>query len=288
MIDLCEIKYEKPLLALTGSTANLFLLLLLLSFFSCTLKQKKNFVAKNGHQIIEQYYGSGNLKSRTEYFNQDKTSYLYIAYYDDGKLMDSVQYIDGVPDGKRIYYDQKNDLTHVENYKDGLLDGVNSGTYGNGVTSFEGYRIKNEKAGEWNFHYPDGKPITYEFYDSSGRLLYFRKYDENGTYQNSNGSTIISVGLADKNLVKGDTVPVSVVSVIPPGCSTKLNVIITKGKNHSENIFSGFLTKARTYIQLPLPLSGNQNLEFKVRVTDNNTGNTEKSELTKSIIVAEK
>ena len=62
-----------------------------------------------------------------------------------------------------------------------------------GVTGFEGFRKNNLMVGEWKFHFSNGHPITYEYYDSLGAMKYFRKYDDDGNVLKVNGLGMIQI-----------------------------------------------------------------------------------------------
>ena len=196
-------------------------------------------------------------------------------------MIDSATYKNDVITGLRKYYDAGSGLTHIETYKNGVPNGVMKAVFDNGVTNFEGYMLNGSKAGEWIFHYQDGRPITYEFYDLSGNIKYFRKYDDGGAAEKVTGSGIIDISLS---IDKTDTtifIKARATLASPPGCTTGLTI-----KNNDTKVVDSYhITKSKTKFVIPAANSGENRLGFRLTIKDEKTGETEEYSLDKTINV---
>lgn len=169
-------------------------LLLALFVVACKSSYKQSETVNDiGQKQIHEWYSDGILKSTLTYLSEDKSEYIYTTWYEGGALMDSARYVNDKVEGQRKYFDDASGLMHFEEYSNGEMNGIHKAVYKNGVTSFEGHRRNGLQCGEWKFHYPDGRPITYEYYDQEGKLLYFQKYDEEGKAIKSTGNPILDI-----------------------------------------------------------------------------------------------
>jgi len=243
-------------------------LLIIVLFVSCNQKADTEYTNKEGHSVKDEFYGNGKVKSRTIFLNQDQSDFIYVAYYDNGEIMDSASYSNNKVEGLRKYFDQSVRLLHLENYKNGFLNGPHKAIYDNGVSSFDGYRLKGAMVGEWNFHYPEGGPITYEFYDSVGTLKYFRKYNEDRSLFNKRGEGIINIGSLPDSIVAGAVYHLSVISACPPGCESVLKVNTT-GKNENPVVFyNGAISETRNIIPFSFVKPGNFDINVLLTIKD--------------------
>ncbi|MFU8843086.1 MAG: toxin-antitoxin system YwqK family antitoxin [Bacteroidales bacterium] len=261
----------------------LFLFLTLLA--ACRQNKRNRHTLPGGDLLFEEFYSNGQLKSSKHFFNEAMTDYLYLAYYENGELMDSVAYDENVPEGKRVFFHQSSGIRHVEHYENGVLNGVNTGIYENGVRNYEGYRKAGEKVGEWFFRSPEGVNLTYEFYDSTGQLVYFRKYDEGGRYQKSNGEVLINAGFTNNQIDSGDSIFTGIVAAVPPGCESKLNVYLVHEQMEDTVIISRILASPRHEFGLPVSQPGMYKMAIQLTVTDLLTGKTEESKVEKKLTV---
>lgn len=247
----------------------------LLVVVACNRIERVQYQDKSGHTVDEEHYSNGRLKSKTQRLNEAGTDYIYTSYYDDGTMMDSMVFADEKLEGVKTYYDQASGLTHIEHYLHGIMQGENKAVYDNGVTSYQGFRQNGQKAGEWEFHYPDGRPITYEFYDSTGRLKYFRKYDENGAYQNSDGSVLIDAKISAETISIGDTVILQLLVARPPGCATKVEVKFNQEGMAPETIYAAEPADVRVVVPLLPSSKGTALVQIDVKVDDRQDDHTE-------------
>ena len=251
-------------------------------FVSCNSSAtKKEFCNDNGQKVVQEWYNDKQIKSNITYLNKSGKDYVSVIYNREGRMIDSATYKNEVLTGLRKYYDAGSGLTHFENNKNGVPDGVMKAVYDNGVTSFEGYMLNGSKVGEWVFHYQDGRVITYEFYDSSGNIKYFRKYDDAGAAEKVTGSGIIELLL---NINKSDTatfVKAGTTLASPPGCHTELT-IINDGKTAVD---AYHITKPKAEFVIPAATTGENKLNFKLTIKDKKSGKTEEYSLDKTINV---
>jgi len=244
-------------------------------FSSCRNNQIEESFDSEGKLVIKEWYNENDIKSTTTYFNEEKTDYLFVTWLEDGQLMDSARYINDTIEGLRKVYDADAGLMHYETYQNGHLDGMHKAVYDNGVTSFEGFWKNYVKVGEWKFHFPEGKPITYEFYDSTGRLKYFRKYDEDGTVLKVEGSGLISVQAIKSVVNPGEFVSGKIEAAVPPGCKTELNIVeILNGEGSNSLMRIGLSDPVKDW-KLRFGAPGRKELEFTIKITDQLTGKEE-------------
>jgi len=232
---------------------------------SCKPDLHKEYLNEKKQVVNEVWYTKHQIKSRTVFLTNDKSKYTIISYYEDGTLMDSATYVNQAIDGLRIYHDQPNDLTFIENHKNGTLNGPHKAVYANGVANFEGFRKNGFMVGEWEFHYPEGIPITYEFYDSTGRIIYLRKYDSNSNPLSTEGDGLISVVKLNSSNEK--MLKFEVVASIPPGCESSLEI-----KNMTNSIHQSILKDVRSIIEVDKRFSQETELEFSLSLKETASG----------------
>jgi hypothetical protein len=267
---------------------SLFLIFLLLTLLAgCRQKTSTQLTTHSGELVLEEYYSNGKLKSTKLFYNEAQSDYLFTAYYENGDLMDSVTYYNNVPEGKRIFFEQATGLKHIEYYENGLLEGINMGIYENGVKNYEGFRKAGQKAGEWIFRNPEGVSLTYEFFDSTGRLVYFRKYDERGNFQKSNGALLIHTYLTENLIQPGDSIHAGITAAVPRGCESKLTISIDGDQTDEETMLTEILQTPRNSFTFYVREPGDYKVIFHLVITDLSTGKAEESTIEKKITVKE-
>jgi hypothetical protein len=240
---------------------------------------KKEFCNDDGQQVVQEWYNDKQIKSNITYLDKSGKSYVSVKYNKEGRMIDSVTYKNDVITGPRKYYDAGSGLTHIENYKNGVPDGVMKAVFDNGVTNFEGYMVNGSKAGEWIFHYRDGRPITYEFYDLSGNIKYFRKYDDGGAAGKVTGSGIIDISLSVDKTDTTTFIKARTTLASPPGCTTELTI-----KNNGTKVVDTYhITKPQTEFVIPSSANGENRLSFVLTIKDEKSGETEQYSLDKTI-----
>lgn len=206
-----------------GKVLMAFMLIsMLFSILSCNQSNhQKEYVNERNQLVIQEWYSLDNLKSETIYLKDDKSDYIYVSYNQNGRISDSGRYVNDTITGFHKFYEEKTKLMHSEYYKNGLLNGIHKAIYTGGISSFEGFRKDGFPVGEWKFHYPDGQMITYEYYDSVGRIKYFRKYDDKGNVLKINGNGIINIFTSG---FFADSISGIVEVAQPPNCWINLKV----------------------------------------------------------------
>ena len=247
-----------------------FSTLLLVSIFvllySCNSgSDKKEFKNGKGQLVVQEWYSVDKLKSETTYLNSEKSDYVYVAYNENGRIIDSGRYVNDTITGFHKFFEDKTNLMHFESYENGFLNGKHKAVYSGGATSFEGYRKDGFMVGEWKFHYPDGRMITYEYYDSSGRVKYFRKYDDEGTTVKITGNGIIGIFTLKSQT---DTIKGVVEVAVPDNCKSHLK--ITGNEN---TIFENDVSQPRVSFSF---VDKETILDFQLIITENKTGKEEK------------
>jgi len=244
---------------------NRFLTFSIVLFYlaGCSYTPHKQYVNENGQKVIEEWFNENQIKSRTTFLSKDESTYVYCLWYENGEIKDSSKYIKQKPHGLRIYYDQDADLKHYEFYDNGIFHGLHKAVYGNGAVSFEGFHKNGRKVGEWHFNYPNNDPITYEFYDSTGKLLYFRKYNENSIVTETKGSAIIDVIISENSLDQ-DTILINTICINPPGSKVSIDFL-----NNSEKVvMSQVLKGVRNEFSVPFTKFGSNAFKVKVSISD--------------------
>lgn len=258
----------------------LFVLLILL--FSCSGSEHEEFYNEQGKLVVKEWYNKSSLKSSITYLDDSLKKYIYISYHTDGRLKDSAKYINDTIEGLRKFYDPSTGLTHYENYRNGILNGVHKAEYNSGVTSFEGFRKNNQMVGEWKFHFLSGKPITYEYYDSIGKLLYFRKYDENENVMKATGTELINV-FTDRDRVSMNEICSGYVEAAKPS-HCELNLTIEEGGS-SQVLFSKDIENPITYWEIIFDDPGEKKLKFNLLVKDKKSGESQSYSVVQNITV---
>jgi hypothetical protein len=238
-----------------------------------------------GNEVVKEWYNKNQVKSIKTIFGKNRNEYTFVLYDEDGVLLDSARYLNDTLEGTRKFLEEKTMLIHTENYRHGILHGPHKAVYSSGVTGFEGYRKNNLMVGEWKFHFENGHPITYEYYDSSGVMKYFRKYDNEGNVLKIDGLGMIQVKSDLSRLDSTQTLYGFVEAAIPPGCTTQFT-IENKGEGQTaEKYLEMKLEKPKTNWEITFANPGQKDLKFVVTITDNKTGQKEESVSEQSIVV---
>jgi len=258
-----------------ANTILLFMFILL--FTACKHNTIEEFTDKDGNQVIREWYNKSHIKSIKTFTNPERTSYRYMEFYRDGLLKDSAVFIEGRINGLHKFYDASSGLMHFENYKNGVLNGPQKAVFSSGISSFEGYRKDNNKVGEWKFYYPDGNMITYEYYDSTGRLKYLKKYDQDGSILKTDGSGLIDVVLQRTDFKLQEPVEGYAIVAIPFGCSIRLSIKdLTEGAI-AKPFFDKQIVESPVFWAKTFNSTGTKKLLFTLILTDDQTGEKEQS-----------
>jgi hypothetical protein len=259
--------------------------MLLIFFASCWNYTTKYHDDKTGNLVVKEWFSRNHIKSVKIFMDKSLKNYIYTSYNNDGSMKDSARYINDTVEGLRIYYEEGPGLMHSEYYVHGIMNGIHKAEYKSGITSFEGYRKNNLMVGEWKFHFINGNPITYEYYDSSGVMKYFKKYDDNGNIVMTEGTGLILVR-ADQTSIKTYELLKGIVEVaIPPGSETDLTIEEITGSQYQNPKINASLKNPRFEWEWKFADPGKKILRFSLKITDNKTSEWEVSTFEQIIYV---
>lgn len=261
------------------------LLIIILVLFTCCKNRITEEVDKSGNRIIKEWFGKNRIKSIKILYAGAQNDYLLIQYHKSGNLVDSARYINDTLEGTRKFYESKTELLHTENYRHGVLEGIHKAVYSNGVSGFEGFRKNNMMVGEWKFHFANGHPITYEYYDSSGVMRYFRKYDDNGNVLKVEGIGMIQIKSDQTKLDSSGILSGFIEAVIPPGCKSRFNIEEDSDLKDRTKYLEVYVEKPKYHWEIKLEGSGEKNIKYILTITDNKTGIEEVSTSEQKILI---
>lgn len=250
----------------------------MLLFAGCQQNTIEEFTDKDGNLVIREWYNESQIKAIKTFTNPEHTNYRYMVFYRDGILKDSAVFVNGKVTGVRKYYEASSGLLHLENYKNGLLNGPQKAVFSSGISSFEGFRKDNNKVGEWKFYHPNGKIITYEFYDTTGKLKYFRKFDQDGQTLKTDGAGLIDIGLQKNNFKLNAPVSGFALVAMPDGCSVSLKIEDMSSVN-ATTLYEKQVDKSHVQWEIKFDKPGEKKLKFTLQLTDDKTGEEELSVL---------
>jgi hypothetical protein len=239
----------------------------------------------SGNKIIKEWFGENRIKSIKTLYQGAQNHYLIIQYNRKGNLIDSARYLNDSIEGTRKFYESKTELLHTENYRHGVLEGIHKAVYPNGVTGFEGFRKNDMMVGEWEFHFASGHPITYEYYDSSGVMRYFRKYDDNGNVLKVDGIGMIQIKSDQTRLDSTGILSGFIEAVIPPGCKSRFTVEEDGAVTGRRKYLEVFINKPKYDWEIKLEGPGEINLKYILTIIDNKTGSEEVSASEQTVLV---
>jgi len=244
----------------------------------CKQNTVEEFTDKDGNLVIREWYNKSQIKSIKTFTNPEQTNFRYMVFYKDGLLKDSAVFVNGRVTGLRKYYEASSGLMHLESYQNGLLNGPHKAVFSSGVSSFDGYRKDNKKVGEWKFFYPSGKMITYEYYDSTGRLKYIRKFDQDGRTLKTDGSGLIDIGLQKTNFKLQEVVSGNAFVAIPDGCTVFLKIEDISTASY-QLLYENQIVKSPDKWSIMFTIPGLKKLQFTLLIKDDKTGEEEQSVL---------
>lgn len=259
------------------ATHTIFSFMFILLIAGCQNNTVEEYTDKDGHYVVREWYNKSQIKSIKTFTNSEKTNFTYMAFYRDGTMRDSSTFIDEKINGIRKYYESTSGLMHIENYKNGLLNGPQKAVFSSGISSFEGFRKDNKKVGEWKFFYPNGTLITYEYYDSTGRLKYFKKYDQDGSILKTDGSAIIEVVLPQRSFKTQQPVSGYATVAIPDGSTLRLTIKDLSNGNNVQPFFDKNVVKSPVHWEKVFYVPGEKNILFSLIIKDDQTGKVEQS-----------
>lgn len=189
-------------------------------FFSCNISQKENpYLVKS-------------------LLNKDSSGYI-LNYYNDGGLMDSIEYLNGKRNGWTCFYSKKGEKTYMEYYFKGIRNGWSIYYYDNGKTYKEELYINNKPFGDYQTYYKDGSLKTYNCIDFEGDNRRVKIYDSNGNVVKNEGKVIGQAMIYSNNSVFKVGQNILIDFVVSRAPNEKVRTWIFENNNYKEYFFSG-------------------------------------------------
>jgi hypothetical protein len=140
--------------------------------------------------VINETFKNGKVKSKIVIINDNPIKKISIDYYPNGKLKDSVLFVNGKMKGLRYHYDTSNNFYTLQEYKNGKLNGLDKAIYNNGNIKYIGERKKGKQVNEWKFYYKNGQINSYEYFNLHSERHYLRSYDSLDNIKKSLGTIL--------------------------------------------------------------------------------------------------
>lgn len=102
------------------------------------------------------------------------------VYYDNGKVKEEVEHIEGTPEGKNTMYYPDGKIQAISYFSKGKLDGVAKSYYGNGQLKYIRQYKNGTANGEYKYYYPNGILCQTGTIKNGLRKGSFYDYSENG------------------------------------------------------------------------------------------------------------
>lgn len=155
-----------------------------------TLCSETFFVNDKPVGISRTWYESGKLKAEVV-FGKNSLKGKGISYYENGKVLARGNYLGQKKDSTWIYFHEKVDtISAIENYKNGVEDGIWKTFYENGKAAQELTYLKGKKNGVVKQYNIDGALIFTMIYvngvEEGESILYYAdgKVRQKGIYKN--------------------------------------------------------------------------------------------------------
>ncbi|HYG39517.1 MAG TPA: hypothetical protein VD908_12895 [Cytophagales bacterium] len=145
-----------------------------------------------GKLYLESKYSNGllvdykYLNQSGEILKQDengKGNFDYIGYSSNRKKVAEGKLIKDEKNGQWKFYDELGNLSAIENYKEGSLEGKSQNFYKNGTLKYENNFVKDVKEGPYTYFYPNGKIQEEGWYKNGLKEGYWNTYYIDGTLQ---------------------------------------------------------------------------------------------------------
>lgn len=172
-----------------------FVSVFLIIFILLSCKNNKN---TETYEIIKETFNNGKVKSRLVIINEKVSKKISIDYYPNGKIKDSVVFVDGKMNGLRYHYDTSNNFYTLQEYKNGKLNGLDKAVYNDGNIKYIGERRKGKQVNEWKFYYKNGLISSYECFNLHSERYYLRSYDTLGNIKKSMGTILAYITMNEQ------------------------------------------------------------------------------------------
>ena len=110
-------------------------------------------------------------------FSQSETE---IEYWENGRVLSQIQYVDGIENGPFRYYHENGKLWREGNYKDGEEEGIRKEYYENGQLWTEENFKDGKEEGFFRDYHENGK-VVWEGNFKNGKLINQKCWDANGS-----------------------------------------------------------------------------------------------------------
>jgi antitoxin component YwqK of YwqJK toxin-antitoxin module len=159
----------------------LLVLMLITIFLTACENKKKVEIKNNAGVVIESYFVQKN--------NPDVKVGISTKYYDDGKILETINYTDGKQNGERTTFFPSGKIMTKENIVNNVNDGLYITYNEDGSINQEGSYKDNKMDGVWKTYYQGQKNVLqYEavFKDGGYHGLYKEYYPNGKLYAEGN------------------------------------------------------------------------------------------------------
>lgn len=126
----------------------------------------------------KEYYENENLKFEYSCDSKKQKNGLFIAYSENGNLIEKSTYENNILNGKSIHFFENGDTSMFLNYKNGLKNGNCRFFILNNVLKFETNKLDDKNVGHFKEYSEKGNLLSYYFYDSTSTLRYRINYED--------------------------------------------------------------------------------------------------------------
>ena len=112
----------------------------------------------------EYFHNRGDNLMMVEYYKDGLLDGERINYYENGRVSETVSFVEGKKEGKELVYSEKNVLIKEFTYQNNELNGVNKFFTGRGVLIIEGMYKDDKKQGLWKYYDAAGNFERDKFY----------------------------------------------------------------------------------------------------------------------------
>ena len=225
---------KTPIITVMKAPILTFFCLCILTLFSCNNESTNNIL------VLSKY---PNSKIHTAINSINDSVYIFLTYFEDGTIKDSLPCKNGRINGIAREYTTDNMYGHVKyytEYKDAVPYGFVKAYLLTGEKRCFGHANAFKFIGERIFYFKNGSVSAYSFYNMEGKECYFRKYSENGDSLQEVGDLIISLSNSEDTYKPGDTINLTAITATPP--DLEINAYYGELNKH-EGLFNPRLSK---------------------------------------------
>lgn len=133
------------------------------NYFDKTGKSYYHAVLKGNKEPVKGFYSNGNIKFEGTYAHDHRTG-LWKFYNTYGNLSTVENYTDGKLNGETTNYFNNGKVKNVIEYNNDFKNGYYREFYKNGVIASEGWMVNDTMQGTWKNYYPNGKISAVNYY----------------------------------------------------------------------------------------------------------------------------